>query len=96
MDNKVYVMNDKRYKQIEIECSRMAQERTVQFLMPKQKKQSTNSIQKIFYMPIFQQHRYWKMQKKTTWIYFTCVRCMMIEWKVRYKTLAQASAFSIA
>ena len=34
MDNKVYVMNDKRYKQIEIECSRMAQERTVFFLVP--------------------------------------------------------------
>ena len=33
MDNKVYVMNDKRYKQIEIECSRMAQERTVFFLI---------------------------------------------------------------
>ena len=34
MDNKVYVMNDKRYKQIEIECSRMAQEKTVFFLVP--------------------------------------------------------------
>lgn len=34
MGNKVYVMNDKRYKQIEIECSRMAQERTVFFLVP--------------------------------------------------------------
>ena len=34
MDNKVYIMNDKQYKQIEIECSRMAQERTVFFLVP--------------------------------------------------------------
>ena len=34
MDNKIYILNEKRYKQIEIECSRMAQEKTVFFLVP--------------------------------------------------------------
>lgn len=34
MENKVYILNEKRYKQIEIECSRMAQEKTVFFLVP--------------------------------------------------------------
>ena len=34
MENKIYIMNGKRYKQIEIECSTMSQERTVFFLAP--------------------------------------------------------------
>ena len=34
MENKIYIMNGKRYKQIEIECSTMSQERTVFFLVP--------------------------------------------------------------
>lgn len=34
MENKIYIMNGKRYKQIEIECSTMAQEKTVFFLVP--------------------------------------------------------------
>lgn len=34
MENKVYIMNEKRYKQVEIECSIMAQEKTVFFLVP--------------------------------------------------------------
>lgn len=32
--NKIFVLNEKRYKQIEIECDRMAQVRTVFFLVP--------------------------------------------------------------
>lgn len=34
MENKTYIMNEKRYKQIEIECDRMAQGKTVFFLVP--------------------------------------------------------------
>ena len=33
---KIFVLNGKRYKQIEIECSCMAQERTVFFLVPEE------------------------------------------------------------
>ena len=34
MENKIYIMNEKRYKQIEIECDRMTQTKTVFFLVP--------------------------------------------------------------
>ncbi len=32
--NNIYIMNEKRYKQIEIECGRMSQTKTVFFLVP--------------------------------------------------------------
>ena len=88
MENKIYIMNEKRYKQIEIECSRMAQEKTVFFLVPEaEETRYILYLEDCLYACDFTIAEIIEDAKENNMDYFICALCMTIEWKVKYKQI---------